>query len=341
MMGVAVPRIPSFSATALQYETSFPIIIRSEIDFIDRGFQGSGSSEDPFIIEDLMIDSDTSCVSIEDTTSHFIIRDCLLMSDGGAAVILTNVYRGTIDQCVIVGGQYGISLKTVYGTIITNNTVHGSEVGIHLGIVYDCSISDNIITRCLRGIEVTGFGSGSGAIFTGNKVYGNRMRGIDLADYTENNTLYTNLMGWNGGPPSMYPLTNADDDGANNHWDDNVSQGNSWSDYGGLGVYEVGGSSVSIDHFPSILTDNVQPAIEEAEDVLIQHGAAQSILSWVARDDFPNTYEIFVDGSEAESGTWLGNDIEFDLSSLTPQVYNITLSVSEYGGHTTLNSVIV
>lgn len=349
IVGVVSHRVPQFYVSTskdsmnhpLQYETRFPIIIRDEIDFIDIGFTGDGSPESPYLIESLFIESLGYCISIEDTTSHFIIRNCLLVSEGGAVVYMRNLYHGTIDQCELVGGQYGISMMDAYDFEVSNNSIHDSTVGIHLSSVYDWSLNDNSITRCNRGIEVSGYRSEGGATFRGNKVYGNSVRGIELTDYTANNTFYANQIGWNGGPPSIYPLTNADDDGADNSWDDNVSQGNSWSDYDGSGVYEIQGSSDSIDHYPSILIDSVQPTIEDIGDLQIWQGESQPILEWDAFDEFPFMFEIFVDGSEEVSGPWIGKSIEFDLSTLEPGRYNITIQVSDFGGHTILDYVSV
>ena len=61
------------------YEDINPIVILDDQDFNNYSFIGTGTENDPYIIEGYRIISDESaCISIRDTTKHFIIRNCSL-----------------------------------------------------------------------------------------------------------------------------------------------------------------------------------------------------------------------------------------------------------------------
>ena len=94
----------------LEYIEHEPITIDSDDDFVALGFNGSGTAEDPYVIQQLKITAVLgSCISISDTTVYFIIRYCYL--EGG----LTSI---------------GIHDITAGTAIITNNTCNGGDIWI-------------------------------------------------------------------------------------------------------------------------------------------------------------------------------------------------------------------
>ena len=86
------------SATSLaQYEQHEPIIIESDTDFADQGWPGNGSVDDPYVIENLSIESGSFAIRIESTTVYFIIRNC--HRQGIGALDFTNVTNGRVENC--------------------------------------------------------------------------------------------------------------------------------------------------------------------------------------------------------------------------------------------------
>ena len=63
-----------------QYEPHNAIAINNDSDFIEQGWPGLGTPENPYVIEGLSIISEEICVSISETNSHLIIRDCYFWS---------------------------------------------------------------------------------------------------------------------------------------------------------------------------------------------------------------------------------------------------------------------
>ena len=87
-----------------------PIVITSDAEF--EVFPGSGSFEDPFIIENYIVTSpDSFGIHISGTTKFFIIQDCYIDSYS-SAVYITDVASGTASikntQCIKTGN--GISI---------------------------------------------------------------------------------------------------------------------------------------------------------------------------------------------------------------------------------------
>ena len=95
---------------------------------------GTGGSSDPYMIEDLVIDTDDLvAIRIEDTTKHFEIRNCTVKARWG--IYLDNVTGGTAE--------------------IRNNTAHNCESdGIYLYRSNGTWIQDNILFNNWRGMEI-------------------------------------------------------------------------------------------------------------------------------------------------------------------------------------------
>lgn len=114
---------------------SEPIVIDRDDDFVAQGFSGSGTELEPYIIEGLHINLNetlsSSCIRILDTTSHFVIRDCLLQGE--------NHWESGVDM---YNGE-GIELQTVANARISNNTFYLVSRGIAAYTSENLTIKDN------------------------------------------------------------------------------------------------------------------------------------------------------------------------------------------------------
>lgn len=187
-------------------------------------------------------------VYAEDSTG-ITLRACHVVSCSGNGVSLAFSPFFTAVDCVIednlhngINPTYNSSSETVIRSIIRGNL----WTGLYLS---DNSTSiGNTITRNYVGINIFG----SHCFVYNNTITYNNSTGV-LIEYpwygyyegfAAYNRIYNNSIGWNG-------YSNAIDYGRFNSWDDGSSVGNSWSDYYGIGVYEI--EWTSIDHYPSIL----------------------------------------------------------------------------------------
>ena len=103
-----------------------------------------------------------------------------------------------------------------------------------------------MIANCIFNNEDYGIFCGRSfyALIFNNTIYSNKLQGIALYGSSDC-TIYSNDIGGNS--------PNAEDRfGVSNQWDDGISMGYFWDDYNGLGVYEIEGSTNSVDRFPTL-----------------------------------------------------------------------------------------
>jgi len=167
--------------TSNSYTVHGRIVIDSNADFTTQGWPGNGSSENPFVIEDLFIKLDIPCISISDTTMYFEVRNCRITSSSLSdryGIEIENVANGSIKDCIIdqhVGGiiledsvncnlssniainnrYFGFRLDDSDSCILKNNTASGSSNGISFTNSDNCTITNNtIVSNTYTGFSV-------------------------------------------------------------------------------------------------------------------------------------------------------------------------------------------
>ncbi|PNX50373.1 MAG: hypothetical protein BV458_13360 [Thermoplasmata archaeon M9B2D] len=153
---------------------------------------------------------------------------------------LPHIYsnNGTVANCTIKGnkeaiisGYYGIGLYLSNNSTAIGNIVTENYIGIFIYGGY-CLVVQNTVTFNDYGIWL-----GEAYDGYGERPYGNRIYGNDI--------------GWNN-------QANAHDAAWRfNEWDDGISEGNGWSDYYGIGYYQI--SRDSIDHYPRFIPEGGIP----------------------------------------------------------------------------------
>jgi parallel beta-helix repeat protein len=109
----------------------------------DQGFtwengvvKGSGTPEDPYVIEGWIIDtrSHDYGIYIDGTRAHFIIRNCQIRyAQERAGIFLSNVQNGRIEGNAIFGGKIAIHLLASQNVVITANAIGYCDYGIVIG----------------------------------------------------------------------------------------------------------------------------------------------------------------------------------------------------------------
>jgi len=161
-------------------------------------------------------------IYVHQDSHNTTISNCTLLQNGDNGVYLLN----SIVDCTISGNNIDDNFDLgIYGAAstsrltITNNSIHeGGAQGIYL---YS---SDN-------------------STIAWNEIFDNSGYGIDLASCSDVMVHHNNVAN-NGGSSSQ-----GSDDSSGNTWDDDVSEGNWWSDYNGTdsGSDGVGDTPYSID----------------------------------------------------------------------------------------------
>jgi len=122
-------------STAPLLKNHSPIYIDGDDDFTPENgvVGGSGTADDPYVIEGWFINATTDGISIQNTRKYFVIRNCLVSStdDFGSGIWLSNVTNGQIYNNTIKGDT-GIVLTYTTNVTIYNNTISGNNDGVSL-----------------------------------------------------------------------------------------------------------------------------------------------------------------------------------------------------------------
>jgi len=200
---------------------------------------GSGTSEDPYKIEDLIINShySDSCIKIENSQAYFRIENCTLYNAGSseAAIYVSKSENGYITNNNLSNNQgYAVLLHTQCNyTTIENNYIYNITDTDAIRI-YDGCTDNNIFTNNITGVKNHGISCESSiwscdrnnisyniifnntadnkaAIYlkgawysniTGNQVFnntGSSRRGIDIHTGSQYNDVFNNIICYNDG----------------------------------------------------------------------------------------------------------------------------------------------
>lgn len=108
---------------------------------------GSGTVDDPYIIENWAIDALTAHgIHIENTTASFIVRNCLVENGRDSSyygIYLGNVIDGKIENNTCSGNNCGIFLEYSSNNTVSINTCSNNSFGIGLGASSNNTLSNN------------------------------------------------------------------------------------------------------------------------------------------------------------------------------------------------------
>ncbi|MFW9793118.1 MAG: right-handed parallel beta-helix repeat-containing protein [Candidatus Thorarchaeota archaeon] len=312
-------------------------MITSDSDILAAGASGSGSSIDPYVLENLTIISSGPCISVSNTSAYFIIKNCNIESfDFEPALILSNVENVQVVQCDITSDDSGITVFESANCSVYDTIIYDCRNGIHLYMTSNFTTTFSRIFDNRRGFLLE---SSSFCHIVNNSIYSNNGYGVDLRLYSTNNTIFGNSIGWNSG---SYDIDgNVIDQGQYNLFDDGNSQGNAWSHFNGTSPYVIPGGSGSMDSYPQLLEDTDDPVLVTAADIAIDVESSGNILTWVASDEYPHAYGIQIDEGPQVYRTWKGGDIIEDLDSLQVGTYEYSLTLIDGSGNIVTDEVIV
>ncbi|MHA2424055.1 MAG: right-handed parallel beta-helix repeat-containing protein [Candidatus Thorarchaeota archaeon] len=318
--------------TLAQYTPHAPITIGADSDFDDAGFSGLGTEEEPYLLENVEINTTVTAVSIMDSRAHFIFRNCLFLSlENG--ILLFNVTNGVFEDCIIQANTAGISATGCEWITIDRCEIILASRGIqgisfHRSTVRDCNIHHNSY-----GIDLT---SGNHTRIEDSTFYSNTYTGVQLFQGTVNVTVFSNNFCWNGDRAfgEVYSVRNALDRGENNTW-----TANRWSDYEGGGGYDVAGGAGSVDPFGSLISDIDDPYIDGPDDIRYDEGDTGNWLNWNATDVYPTEMILFVNSVQIETRNWLTETFWFQADGFPLGSHNITVQYFDAAGNSASDEV--
>ena len=267
-----LPSNDNLSQTLIPHE---PIIMEEDVIVLWHLYaNGSGTLEDPFIIENYNITYTPSYdkyfgIKIDDSSKYFIIRNCFI-SGFWAGITITDCFSTNIriENVVISNSLYdAITVNNVQNIAFINNsivktvsngfwitasdfvsikqnTISDSNRGISLWNSDNITIEHNLIeNNSERGINIFG---GKENIIRFNHISNNTEYGINI--YSETSDCYIHHNNFLLNNPNA--SSQCSDSGRNNVWyDKSTNEGNYWGKKID-GSYKIDGTANNVDPYP-------------------------------------------------------------------------------------------
>ncbi len=231
---------------------------------------------------------------------------------------------------------HGLKISFSENSYIINNTFSSNgDTGIEAGATDFTLFMNNTCDN--NGWSGLQFSSANQTSVIGNTFTYNWYAGIDFQKSTCENTIYDNLLGWNG-------MHNAIDWNDTNSWDNQIDTGNIWGDWWGKGVYDkIGAPDLTvIDHYPR-KADLVAPIIIGPGDITVNY-PANVTLTWRGVDEHPCNHSWGI-GDRIYYTPWFESDtydnFSLELNDLEPGVYYYFYGLSDTCGNTAWDYVTV
>ena len=173
--------ISAYSNQEIVFYFETPVHIFDDSDFTSYGFSGEGTSEQPYLIENLTMITDIVAITIFNTTKHFIVRNCLISSGSiGIHVDLVAFQTAIIENNYITSGplDHCIAISYSSGAIIRDNICKNGMHGIGIYDSHSTIISNN---TCINNNDdaINSYGSGN-ILIKNNYCTGSSLSGINL-----------------------------------------------------------------------------------------------------------------------------------------------------------------
>ena len=146
---------PSYTHLAASggYKKIYPITIVSDESFEalkkEGIITGSGTANDPYILENVEIIVEGSGISVSNTQSYFVIRKCYIHGDSkGVAVDIKSAKNIQIIDCIIEELDNGIQVEDSSNIIVENTKISECEAGVLATSSTDVYIRNNNINSC-------------------------------------------------------------------------------------------------------------------------------------------------------------------------------------------------
>ncbi|MHA2351022.1 MAG: right-handed parallel beta-helix repeat-containing protein [Candidatus Thorarchaeota archaeon] len=132
------------------------IVIESDAELEALSLEGSGTSEDPYVLDGRIISSNPQfggtgrCIYISDTSAYLTIRGCTLSTERGSGIPISLNYASNIiiEDCSISEGRFGIWIYKCENIGISGNTITNCGTGVGASETVNLVISGNVYSNC-------------------------------------------------------------------------------------------------------------------------------------------------------------------------------------------------
>ena len=195
-VAIIVPVVFYYKQKTIIYDD--PIIIWSDEDFALYDFPGTGNEQDPYVLENLRINTTLETgIFIKYTSKYFIVRNCHIAAQS-IGIHLDSITSGTaiVANNTIVDYEHaGILIERTNQITIANNLCYENrnEVkssGIHLYYSDFATIKDNFCSDNHVGLSIE---TSHGGFIYNNTIYRNDLHGIRFYQSTNSTILYNKI----------------------------------------------------------------------------------------------------------------------------------------------------
>jgi parallel beta-helix repeat protein len=252
---------------------------------------GADGPEKIYITADGSVTPSTAPILIDDNVTYTFTGDISYPTYYGIVVQRNNtVIDGngyTVQGYSMLDNNYGLDLTYMSNVTIENVNVENFHWGMTFFGCSNCTISGNSATENLVGIDVV---ICTGCVVSGNTAADNGFVGIEITDYSDNNTVSGNNVAENGFYPSGAPVEGGIFVSLYST-DNTVKENNLMRNYDGM--YLGGASDTKIYH--NNFEDNV---------VQVYTGAYNNVSSNIWDDAYPSGGNYWSDynGTDVYSG---------------------------------------
>ena len=205
----------NYRPSSLELTPHESIEITSDGNFTDYGFPGTGTVEDPYVIEGYNITTTSNVgIYITDTTKYFTVRNCYVDAEeygiyiddvvDGKLTVINNTcsnnnqgiylyYSGstTVANNTCSNNNFGISLEDSANSTVTNNTCSNNNQGIYLYQSEDSKVVNNNCNNNIYGIHLH---RSSFCVLSYNLLQENEGYGVCLSQISWGNIKYNLLI---------------------------------------------------------------------------------------------------------------------------------------------------
>ncbi|MCE7737083.1 MAG: hypothetical protein GPJ54_19510 [Candidatus Heimdallarchaeota archaeon] len=90
------------------------------------------------------------------------------------------------------------------------------------------------------------------------------------------------------------------------------------------------------------VTDTVSPGTNDVSNFSYEEGSSPNIISWTGTDNNPDKYNVTLDGSNYQSGTWIsGNTLIINIDGLSIGIYQFVIYFNDTSGNLISDQVTV
>ncbi len=179
--------------------TSYSINIYSDADFITLGLPGNGSIDNPYRIEDYLIqDSVGHGIFISSVTKYFIVQNCVIRNSLYTGILIQKAKSGignVSNNICENNGNAGILILESEGLTAENNYCNGNQYGIEVrfstdSLIFNNTCESNLFSGMYNRQEI------QGSVFANNSIINNAYFGMDFlfanGSFVYNNTFENN-----------------------------------------------------------------------------------------------------------------------------------------------------